>query len=76
LCTYSINLSLVTYITAKKIKNKALNNSNNKGFKLKSDITTDLNNDFKPDFNDSDNNIFDLIIRGNYNIQNNFINVN
>ena len=71
-----MNLSLAIYITAKEIKNRALDNSNNKGFKLKSNITTNSSNDSKPDFNNSDDNIFDLIIEGDYNIQDNFIDIN
>jgi hypothetical protein len=66
--TRSINLSLAIYVTAKKAKDKALNNSNNKRFKLKGDIITDLSNDSEPDFDDSENNVFDPIIRDDYNI--------
>jgi hypothetical protein len=68
-------LSLATYVTAKEVKNKALDDSDNKGFKLKSDIITNLSDDFKPNFDDLDNNVFNLIIRGDYNVQDNFINV-
>jgi hypothetical protein len=68
-------LSLATYVTAKEVKNKALDDSDNKGFKLKSDIITNSSDDFKPNFDDLDNNVFNLIIRGDYNVQDNFINV-
>jgi hypothetical protein len=66
--TRSINLSLATYVTAKEVKNKALDNNDNKRFKLKSDITADLSDDSEPDFDDLDNNVFDPIIRGDYNV--------
>jgi hypothetical protein len=68
-------LFLVTYVTAKNVKNKALNNSDNKGFKLKGGITTNLSNDSEPNFDDSDDNVFNLIIRSDYSVQDDFINV-
>jgi hypothetical protein len=71
-----MNLSLATYVTAKEVKNRALDNSDNEGFKLKGDITADSSNDSKPDFDDSDDNVFDSIIRNDYNVQDNFIDVN
>jgi hypothetical protein len=61
-------LSLVIYVTAKEVKNKALDDSDNKGFELKDDITTDLSDDSEPNFDDSDDNVFDLIIKGDYNV--------
>jgi hypothetical protein len=73
--TRNINLSLATYLTAEKVKNKALDNNNNKGFKLKDNITTNSSDNSKPDFNDLDDNIFDLRIRGDYNVQDDFIDV-
>jgi hypothetical protein len=71
-----MNLSLATYVTAKEVKNKALDNSDNKGFKLKNNIITNSSDDSKPNFDDLDDNVFDPIIRGDYNVQDNFINVN
>jgi hypothetical protein len=61
-------LFLVTYVTAKNVKNKALDNSDNKGFKLKGGITTNLSNDFEPNFDDLDDNVFNLIIRSDYGV--------
>jgi hypothetical protein len=71
-----MNLSLAIYVTAKEVKNRALDDSDNKGFELKGDITADSSDDSEPDFDDSDNNVFDPIIRGDYNVQDDFINVN
>jgi hypothetical protein len=57
-------LSLATYVTAKKVKNRALDDSNNEGFELEGDITTDSSDNSKPNFDDSDDNVFDPIIGG------------
>lgn len=70
-----MNLSSAIYVITKEVKNKALDNSDNKGFELKGDITTDSSDDSEPDFDDSDDNIFDPIIGGDYNIQDDFIDV-
>jgi hypothetical protein len=70
-----MNLSLVIYVTAKEVNNRALDDSDNKGFELKGGITTDLSDDSEPNFDDSDDNVFDLIIRGDYNFQDDFIDV-
>jgi hypothetical protein len=63
-----MNLSLIIYVTAKEVKNGALDDSDNEGFKLKGNITADLSDDSKPNFDDSDDNVFDLIMRGDYNV--------
>jgi hypothetical protein len=70
-----MNLSLAIYVTAKEVKNRVLDDSNNKRFELKGDITVNLSDDSEPNFDDLDDNVFDLIIRGDYNVQDNFINV-
>jgi hypothetical protein len=71
-----MNLSLAIYVTAKEVKSRALDDSDNKGFELKGGITTDLSDDSEPNFDDLDDNVFDPIIGGDYNVQDNFINVN
>jgi hypothetical protein len=67
-----MNLYFVTYIIAKEVKNKALNDE--KEFEDLNNITINTDYDFEPNFDFSDNNAFDLILN-HYNTTNDFINV-
>jgi hypothetical protein len=68
-----MNLCSTTYIIAKKVKNKALNDE--KGFEDPNNITTDTDYDSKPNFDSLNNNAFDLILDGDYNTRDDFIDV-
>jgi hypothetical protein len=59
-----MNLRSATYITAKEVRNRALDDKT--GFEDKNDVTTDTNNESKPDFDSSDNDAFDPILGGDY----------
>jgi hypothetical protein len=59
-----MNLRSATYITAKKVRNKALNDET--GFEDENNITTNTDNESKPDFDSSDNDAFDPILGGDY----------
>ena len=60
-----MNLRSVTYVTAREVRNSILENEDR--LEDKNDVTTDTNNDSKPDFNNSDNDIFDPILSADYN---------
>ena len=68
-----MNLRSVIYIIAKEVKNSILNNK--AGFKDEDDVTANTINNSKPDFNFSDDNEFDLILGADYNIVDDFIDV-
>jgi hypothetical protein len=68
-----INLRSATYITAKEVKNKVLDNE--KGFEDLNNITTNTDYNSEPNFDSLDNNAFDPILSGDYNTKDNFINV-
>jgi hypothetical protein len=70
-----MNLSLATYVTAKEVKNGALDDSDDEGFELEGEVTTDSSDDSEPDFDDSDDDVFDPIIGGDYNVQDDFMDV-
>ena len=59
-----MNLRSVTYVIAKEVRNSILDNKDR--FEDENDITTDISNDSEPDFNDSDNDKFDLILSADY----------
>jgi hypothetical protein len=63
-----MNLSSATYLTAKEVKNGALDDSDDEGFELEGDITTHLSDDSEPNFDDSDDNVFDPIMGGDYDV--------
>ena len=71
-----MNLSLATYVTAKEVKNRALDDSDDEGFELEGDVTPDSSDDSEPDFDDLDDNVFDLIIGGDYDVQDDFMDIN
>jgi hypothetical protein len=70
-----MNLSSATYVTAKEVKNGALDDSDDEGFELEGEVTTDSSDDSEPDFDDSDDDVFDPIIGGDYNVQDDFMDV-
>jgi hypothetical protein len=63
------------YVTAKEVKNGALDDSDDEGFELEGDITTDSSDDSEPNFDDSDDNVFDPIMGGDYDVQDDFMDV-
>jgi hypothetical protein len=68
-----INLRSVTYITAKEVKNKALDNK--KGFKDLNNIIINTDYNSEPNFDSLDNDAFDPILNSDYNTRNDFIDV-
>jgi hypothetical protein len=53
------------YITAKEVRHGILDNKD--GFKDKYNVMTDISNDSEPNFNDSEDNEFNLILSADYN---------
>jgi hypothetical protein len=72
-CTRNINLRSVTYVTAKEVRNSVLDNK--KGLKDKNNVITNTENKSEPDFDNSDNDAFDLILSTNYDTADNNIDV-
>ena len=60
-----MNLRSANYIIAKEVQNRALY-SDETNFEDKDDVTSDIDNDSKPDFDFSDDNNFDPIISSDY----------
>jgi hypothetical protein len=69
-----MNLCLATYYTARKVKNSFFNTKDS--FKDKNDVTTDTSNDSEPDFDSLDDDAFDLILSADFDLADDFINVN
>jgi hypothetical protein len=59
-----MNLRSATYITAKEVRNGALDDET--GFEDENDVTTDTDNESEPDFDSLDDDAFDLILGGDY----------
>ena len=59
-----MNLRSAVYVTAKEVKNGILDNKD--GFEDENDVTTDISNDSEPDFDDSEGDEFDPILRADY----------
>jgi hypothetical protein len=68
-----MNLRLAIYYTAKEVKNGLFNTKNS--FENENNVTTDTSNDSEPDFDSLDDNAFDLILSANFDLANDFINV-
>jgi hypothetical protein len=69
-----MNLRSATYVTAREVRNSILDNKNR--FKNKDNVITNTSIDLEPDFDFLDNNKFDLILGADYDVTNNFIDVN
>jgi hypothetical protein len=69
-----MNLRFVIYITAKKVRNRALDDKT--GFKNKNNVITNINNKSEPDFDFLNNNTFDLILSNDYDVTDDNIKVN
>jgi hypothetical protein len=69
-----MNLRSVIYVTARKVRNSVLNNK--EGLEDKNDVTTNTENESEPDFDNSDNDAFDLILGADYDAADDNINVN
>ena len=59
-----MNLRSANYVTAKEVKNGALDDET--GFEDENDVTTDTDDDSEPDFDSSDDDEFDPILGGDY----------
>ena len=59
-----MNLRSATYVTAKEVRNGALDDET--GFKDENDVTTNTANESEPDFDSSDDDEFDPILGGDY----------
>ena len=59
-----MNLRSVTYVTAREVRNSILENED--GLEDENNVTTDTDNDSEPDFDDSDNDVFDPILGADY----------
>jgi hypothetical protein len=68
-----MNLRSTNYVTAKEVKNGALNDETS--FEDKNDVTTNTDDDSEPDFDSSDDNEFDPILSGDYKARDNNIEV-
>ena len=70
-----MNLRSVIYVTAKEVRNKALNNDEF-GYEDENEVTIDTDNDSELDFDSSDDDEFDLILRVDFRPDDKFIDVN
>jgi hypothetical protein len=68
-----MNLRSATYVTAREVRNGALDDE--EGFKDPNDITTNIDYDSEPNFDSSDDNAFDSILSGDYDVRDDFIDV-
>jgi hypothetical protein len=69
-----MNLRSATYVTSKEVKNGILSTIKD-GLEDENAVTTNTDNDSKPDFDESDNDEFDPIISADYNAANNNMDV-
>jgi hypothetical protein len=69
-----MNLRPVTYVTAKEIRNRALNDETS--FEDENNVITDTDNESEPDFDSLGDNEFDLILSGDYDAIDDNIEVN
>lgn len=61
------------HITTKEVRNNILNNK--ESLKDENDVTTDTKNESEPDFDDPDDDTFNLILSTDYNTTDNNTNV-
>ena len=66
-----MNLRSATYVTAREVRNRALDDK--EGFKDPNNVTTNTDYDSKPDFDSLDDDAFDPILSGDYDIRDDFI---
>ena len=69
-----MNLRSATYVTAKEVRNGALDDDKY-SCEDEGDVTTDTDNDSEPDFDSSDDDEFDPILGGDYTAADNNIKV-
>jgi hypothetical protein len=58
-----MNLRSATYIIAREVRNGILNNE--EGLEDENNVITDTDNDSEPNFNDSNNDVFDPVYQMN-----------
>jgi hypothetical protein len=68
-----MNLRSVTYYTAREVKNGLFDTKDS--FKDENDVTTDTSNDSEPDFDSSDDDAFDLILGADFDLADDFMDV-
>jgi hypothetical protein len=68
-----MNLRSATYVIAKEVRNGILDNKDR--FKNEDNVTTDTSLDSEPDFDDSDDDAFDLILSADFNPTDDFMDV-
>jgi hypothetical protein len=68
-----MNLRSATYVTAKEVRNRALNDKT--GFENENNVTTNSNSQSEADFDSNDSNEFDPILSGNYDARDDFMDV-
>ena len=68
-----MNLRSATYVTAKEVRNGALDDETS--FEDENDVTTDSDSQSKADFDSSDNDEFDPILGGDYDTRDDFMDV-
>ena len=66
-----MNLRSATYVIAREVRNSILDNK--AGFEDEDNVTTNTSNDSKRDFDESMDDIFDLILGTDYNTADDFI---
>ena len=72
-CTRNKNLCSVIYHTTKEVRNGLLNTED--GFEDENDVTTDTDNGSEPDFDDSNDDVFDPILSVDYDIADDYIDI-
>jgi hypothetical protein len=68
-----MNLRSATYVTAREVRNGALDDET--GFEDENDVTTDTDYDSEPQFDSSDDDAFDPILGGDYDARDDFMDV-
>ena len=68
-----MNLCSVIYYIAREVRNSLLDNEDR--LEDENNITTESSNDSEPDFDSSDDDEFDPILRGDYNTTDNNIDI-
>jgi hypothetical protein len=68
-----MNLRSATYVTVREVRNGILDSE--EGLEDENDVITNTENESEPDFDDSDNDAFDLILGADYDIADDNIDV-
>ena len=71
--TRSMNLRSAIYVTAREVRNGILDNE--EGLEDENDVTTDTDNNSEPDFDDSNDDVFDSILGADYDIADDYMDI-